>query len=289
MFATSNLKIIAKNSISATNSDLTSAKMFFAIAVTTVKYGADFYEQLLLATNNGIYRSNTLSGFGVNNADNQENAKWKPVNPDDTSTYTNIFTADNTNILYPPNIDQITAFETVWPTQLTNKCNCKTFAKNNIIQLNGSISEENPTFDPENFNAGTFACTGVCPQGSCQQTCCQQTCCPITNCVQNTGNNCGTNYINSVNAKFETLDPINYFWSDGARRFFVIKRTSDPSNINKIFVIPYNIQEWMVTDQKTQVITDKAIQNIKSFYWLGPIGVSGITLAGTNNGFVALE
>lgn len=283
MFNSSNLKIIAQNSTNATNSNLISAKMFYAISVTTTKHDANFYEQLLLATNNGIYRSNTFLGSGINNANNQEDAKWETINSEDTNTYTNIFTIDNTNILYPPNIDQITAFETVWPIQLSNKCNCKTFAKNNIDQLSGAISEENPTFYPDNFNSDIFACTGSCQQGSCQQVCCQQICC------QNSSNNCSVNYINSVNAKFETLDPINYFWSDGARRFFVIKRSSDPSNINKLFVIPYNIQEWMITDPKTQVITDRTIQNIKNFYWLGPIGVSGIILAGTNNGFVALE
>jgi hypothetical protein len=301
MFAQANLKVIAQNATSAPSSDLTAAKMFYAIAVTTAKSGGDFYEELLLATNNGIYRSNKFTNFGINTASDQADALWAPVNPDNTSAYTNIFSVDNPNVNYDN--DQITAFETVWPLELANTCNCKTYEKNNITQLSGSTGvigstePDNPSYNPENFNADTFACTGSCAQGSCQQnscsrnSCCQNSCANNNSCnsTNNSASNCSTNYTNSVNAKFQSLDPINYFWSDGARRFFVIKRPADPTGTSKLFVIPYDIQEWMVTDPKTQVINDPALQNIKNYYWVGPIGVSGITLAGTSTGLVALE
>ena len=257
MFTPTNIKTIAESSTAATNSDLSDAKMFFAIeTITSTTEDKDdniyFFEQLLLATNNGIYRSNTTQS--IFRAKNQEDAQWTPVDPDDTSYYSNIFAPDNPFVEYDETFKSSSG-STVWPVQVADEQNCFTFEKSNIRQLSGSFSEEEqemPTYLPQRFNAKPFACT-------------------------------------PVNEKFETLDPISYFWSDGARRFFIIKRTCDPTWTNKLFVIPYDIEEWMVTDPKSQMLTDPELQKINIFYWIGLIGASGILLAGTDTGVVALE
>ncbi|MFC1842163.1 hypothetical protein ACFLYU_00715 [Candidatus Dependentiae bacterium] len=245
MFA--NAKIIAQNSTFATDSDLSQAKMFFAMQITTT--GVGMTEELLLATNNGIYRSN--SSTGIFNANDQTDARWAPINENDTSVYTNLFAPDNLRTGTSSNYSG-QASSTVWPVQVADENNCLTFEKTNIRQLSGSFSGEMPKFDPRRFNARVFDCIWA-------------------------------------NENFETLDPISYFWTDGARRFFIIKRVYDPAWTNKLFVIPYDIQEWMVTDPKNQVLTDPELKQAQTFYWLGPIGATGIILAGTNNGVVALQ
>lgn len=263
MFDQSNIKTIAQTAITATGSDLSKAKMFYASTVMTTTLGNNFYEQVVLATNNGLYRTNCFTGLGACNANNQTDAAWQPIDSQDTSVYTDIFSVDNTNYNYLSTFS-CNAYQTVWPLQVADKGNCLIFGNNNIRQLNGSYSSIMPTFDPENFNAQSFDCSEC----------------------SNKNFNC-TDL--SIENNFNPLYPTSYFWSDGARRFFIMKKSLYQSSTNKLYVFPYDIQEWMVTDPKTQVLTDRNLMATKYFYWLGPIGASGIVLAGTDSGVVALE
>ncbi|TET06344.1 hypothetical protein E3J79_02310 [Candidatus Dependentiae bacterium] len=88
---------------------------------------------------------------------------------------------------------------------------------------------------------------------------------------------------------FKTLDPITHFWSDGARRFFITRNTNDPYCINKLLSFPYNTKEWNIVNPGQHIIFDPAVQVPNRFYWVHHIGASGILMAGTNLGVVALE
>lgn len=281
MFDSSNIKLIAQTLTSAPNSDLSSTKMFYAIKVMTKNNNSNtnIYEELVIATNNGLYYSDSTTGNGICNASDQSQAFWTLVSNSNNSAYTGIFSADNSNYLKTAGTGAgtaslaSTAYETVWPTQLANKCSCcKSFEFNNINQVNGSIEDSLPEFNPQNFNAQYFNCVNCSSSSVASGSIDKKISCQ--NCINN---------------NFNPIEPINYFWSDGARRFFVIKRTCDPNFKNKLFSIPYNIQDWMITNPKNQVIYDSALQKINAFYWLGPIGVTGIILAGTDSGLVALD
>jgi len=245
MFTSGNIIKIAESAVTEPNSDLSAAKMFFAIQIMTTKDGNDFINEIVLATNNGIYTTN-----GVFSAGDQEGAAWQPVDDQDTSMYTGIFAVDN--IPTETTQDYQHELSTVWPIQVADGQNCFTFEKSNIRQLNGSSSTDLPTFMPVNFNAT--------PSGNFE-----------------------------TDKEFETLDPISYFWSDGARRFFIMQRLFDPNWVNKIFVIPYNTLEWSISDPDTMLLTDPALKQIKTFYWIRHIGATGILMAGTDSGVVSLE
>jgi len=247
MFDSENIKKVAESALEITNSDLSAAKMFFALQIMITKVNDDLVNELVLATNNGIYTSN-----GISTATNQEQAAWQPVDVEDTSMYNGMFAVDNI-----PTFDNISTYthvlSTVWPIQVADEKNCLTFEKSNIRQLNGSLSPGKlPTFIPENFNAT--------PSGNFD-----------------------------IDEIFKTFNPISYFWSDGARRFFIIQRSCDPHWINKIYVIPYDIREWNVTDPDKMTLKDPALKQIKTFYWVKPIGATGILMAGTGSGVVTLD
>jgi hypothetical protein len=100
------------------------------------------------------------------------------------------------------------------------------------------------------------------------------------------------NSIDSSNPNFATLDPITYFWSDGARRFFVInpsnKGCSVPSN-NNLMVLPFDTIDWNIAKPTQDLSFDPTLTTVQSFNWIQDIGASGITMAGTNQGVVGLE
>ncbi len=142
---------------------------------------------------------------------------------------------------------------TTWPVTFAQANSCATL-ENSIIRQLSSLPTQGTTpaygFDPFNFN----------------------------------------NSLTSAN--FATLSEITFFWSDGARRFFVIKRSQDRCGNTKLSVIPYNGLEWgltAATHTTDLILTDPALADVFNFYWVEQIGMSGILLAGTNSGVVALE
>jgi len=277
MFQPDNIHLIAQSTIEPPSSDpLSKAKMFFATQIVTAtkvvldEPGQDepgVEEQLLLATNNGVYNTHYNSVDGTFKATNQKQARWTPVDPNDTAMYNNLFAVDNTD----PNftIDFIAnAVTTVWPIQVADEDDCLTFEKSIVRQLSGSRTSPDPTYtyDPKNFNSTYPPCN------------------PKQNCDY-----CPQPYYCKTENNFKTFDPITYFWTDGARRFFIIKRMYDPNWVNRLFVIPYDIREWMTEDPDTQQLTDPALQEVETFYWIKLLGINGTLLAGTDSGVVALQ
>ncbi len=92
---------------------------------------------------------------------------------------------------------------------------------------------------------------------------------------------------------FETLDSILYFWTDGGRRFFIVMPypiTCCTINKNQLMTFPYDIYPWNICTPGGQIIrADYYVAAVDRFYWVSHIGSSGILMAGTNDGVVALE
>ena len=89
---------------------------------------------------------------------------------------------------------------------------------------------------------------------------------------------------------FEQINPILDFWSDGARRFFIISRPTESTTRNRLMSFPYNTLEWRVCAPGQAVLLfDPYVTASKRFFWVKQIGITGILMAGTNDGVIALE
>jgi hypothetical protein len=93
----------------------------------------------------------------------------------------------------------------------------------------------------------------------------------------------------SNNLQFTTLPKIYRFWSDGARRFFIITMPQDSSGKNQIIVLPYDTFITQVATPNNQLLLTGVLPISNTFHWVQAIGMSGIVLAGTNSGVIALE
>lgn len=141
---------------------------------------------------------------------------------------------------------------TVWPFNLQDPLGFRTFNRGRIYQLNGSSNTSPFAFVPPFFNS-----------------------------------------INSAtNSKFATLDPITYFWSDGARRFFIVSPSTQgcttPTS-NTLLVLPYDTTDWDIAQPDQDIALDPILNTIESYNWVQDIGATGIIMAGTNQGVVGLE
>lgn len=92
---------------------------------------------------------------------------------------------------------------------------------------------------------------------------------------------------NTLFSSLNTFDPIVYFWTDGARRFFIFTTSSFPSSTSKIAVIPFSTTKQ--TLNQPYFINTPAINSDTQFYWIRSIGDLGIILAGTDSGVTALQ
>lgn len=139
---------------------------------------------------------------------------------------------------------------TVWPFSVEDACGFCTFEASSIYQLSVSINTI-PIFN------------GFVP--------------PFFNAIDNS-------------PAFASLYPITYFWSDGARRFFIINRPQDPPCQNKLMSFPYNTIEWGICNPaNTVILFDPVVAMTPRFYWVQQIGVTGILMAGTSSGVISLE
>lgn len=84
---------------------------------------------------------------------------------------------------------------------------------------------------------------------------------------------------------FQTLPLLYSIYSDGNRRFVVYAQ-----NINQHYLValPYNVDVWNVTDPQAP-INSSVIQGTNAYYWIAQIGSTGMLMAGTNNGVIALQ
>lgn len=139
---------------------------------------------------------------------------------------------------------------TIWPFNIAdNQCETKQFTRGVIHQLNGTEDTGPFNFIPENFISKQFA---DCPD-------------------------------------FETLDQIFNFWSDGNRRLFIQSRLNECGCRNKILSLPFDTCKWQIKDPCFQFLFDPLLDVTKYFHWISHIGVTGILMAGTDTGVVALE
>lgn len=92
---------------------------------------------------------------------------------------------------------------------------------------------------------------------------------------------------NTISPLFKTLFPIIYFFSDGGRRFFIYNRPSDPADVVRIGVLPFDIAEWNIA--QLDILNNPTLLTIPRFYWVKQIGATGIVMAGTGDGVIGLE
>lgn len=221
MFAPGNKAMIAQSGFAAPGSDLSMTNYFYALQIMIAPNDT---EQLMLATNNGLFMS-AASG-GVSTAANQADAVWTLQR---RGFYTGMAGMD---------VQQPT---TVWPISLEDPTSQKIFNRSSIHQVSQGA------FLPEPFNAD-----------------------------------------NNSAPQFTALNPISFFWTDGARRLFIMATTGGSGlTPNRMYVLPYDTSEHNVLNPT--VISDMVLDSITRFYWLKQLGGTGLLLAGTNNGVVSLE
>lgn len=218
-------------------------------------------EQVVLTTNNGIYQTTTINS--AHNATSQTDAGWTQLDTEHDRLYKGIAGMDNAPIgIFPPDAplpsaELVSYPATVWPFSLdTTKCCGKTYQRSSIFQLSCTTS----IVTESAIDLPTVALCEFEPE-----------------------------HFNDNLHCFKSLLPINYFWTDGARRFFIVHNTKCANGRTQLMVSPFNIKEWNVWNPDQLVITDPPISTVCDFYWVRHIGVTGIVMAGTSQGVVALE
>jgi hypothetical protein len=235
MFAAGNISTIGVAGVGA----FANVTEFFGMQIVATGTGStpQNSEQLILATNQGLFHSTATQPTGIAGATDQTTAAWT-VYPGTASTTFWGIAGMNTPIR-----------NTVWPFSAQDEDNIGSFDRGSIYQLS-STSTDGTTplfggFTPANFNA------------------------------------------ESSSPSFQTLYPINAFWSDGGRRFFVANRTIDPGTQNKLSVVPFDVAAW---DYVSQVILNDPTTAVpEHFYWVEQIGATGFLLAGGGKGLIGIQ
>ena len=248
MFAPGNIYTIAQT---MTSPVFTSIPRFLSMQIISTHPDGST-EQLVLATNYGLFQSSKAGGVQTQPGTTQSNAGWMPIKSSGTSFYPGIGDM-NTSI-------PVAAPSTVWPFNLQDPLGYKIYDKGSINQLCGSADAIPFNFAPKFFNS-----------------------------------------IETTNPAFAYLDPITYFWSDGARRFFIVKpenskvcsmkpcKASIFQAFNAVMVLPFDTIDWNIANPQEQINPDPTLTTVQSFNWIQNIGASGITMAGTNRGVLGLE
>lgn len=300
MFVPGNIDLIAQSTTESMSAALQSTLLFTKMEI--MQTSADgTQEQLVLTTNNGVFQSKRTGG--VQDATDEVDAAWTLL-------------ANQTLFYGIGAIDNPTIMSTVWPFSAQDACGCKTFERSSIHQLNGECNMT-PTFTfvPEFFNhmitCDSCACESQCD--TLQSCCCTADCTTpcqeaTTACSTSCDPCCCVNpeQVNTTCSDLQLFEKICYFWSDGGRRFFIISpsngklacipccgRTScnccPLQQLRYLEVTPFNFCAWNVCDPSETVLRDCVLRNESAFYWVRPIGMTGVILAGTQTGVVALE
>ena len=84
--------------------------------------------------------------------------------------------------------------------------------------------------------------------------------------------------------------PVMYrmFYDDGARRFFIIKKSTDDTKYS-ILVLPYNLYDYNITADGKAVMSDTLVAQAGTFYWMSPIGATGRLAMSTDKGLILLQ
>lgn len=221
--------VIAETNIGAFANSIFFSKMDI---VTNNDTGSE--EQLIVATNNGLFYSSRVGG--VQAATSQPDAGWQPV-PDSDGVYFNgIGSVDNAQI-------PLTPTSTLWPFAITSETDCNFFQNGTFYQLAATGAAPAPEFVPEDFVSDEDKQMG--------------------------------------------FGPLRYFWSDGARRFMVVNNTQDSSS--SLAISPYTTTQMNVVDASSQIISNPVTDYYQNYYWIRAIGTTGLIVAGTDEGIIALS
>ena len=232
MFASSNIFPIAK-SLTGTFADIV---IFNGLQIiSTTPNGST--EQIVLATNNGLFIS-TKPG-GVQTATSDADAQWI-LQPDTNAYYNGIAKIDNASI-------PVSSPSTVWPFYIADSTNTRIFDRSIWQQLNGTQDAGPFNFVPPFFNS-----------------------------------------IEVNNPVFETLPLISYYWSDGARRIGVVANIASSCAPGQLISLPFDTLEWDLDNPEEAILTDSLLNKTVAFYWIKQIGVTGLLMAGTDRGIIAL-
>jgi len=246
MFAAGNIRKIAQTGVGALQTTL----QFYGIQIVATDApraaNPENKEQLVLATNQGLYRSNAsqAGNNSIATATNQTEADWQLI-------VKNMLNSTALTMFNGIGGMDTPVRHTTWPFSVQDQSGFNTFDRGTIHQYSGLGDSTGAAVDfatyfaPEKFNA------------------------------------------NSNLAAFTTLDLLNYFYSDGGRRFFIFNRTSDPADESKLAVIPYDIAEWNII--YPDLLNDPIVATTRRFYWIRSIGPTGVILAGTNQGVIGLQ
>lgn len=246
MFAAGNINTIAKTGVGI----LIDTLQFYGVQIVATDApraaNPENKEQLVLATNQGLYRSDAsqAGSASVATVTNQTAADWQLV-------VKNVLNTTATTMFNGIGGMDTPVRHTTWPFSVQDQAGFNTFDRGSIHQYSGlgdstgAAADFATFFDPEKFNAQS-----------------------------------------SLSA-FTTLDILNYFYSDGGRRFFIFNRTSDPADESQLAVIPYDVSEWNII--APDIITESIVDTARRLYWIRSIGPTGIILAGTNQGVIGLQ
>ncbi|QQR54055.1 hypothetical protein IPH25_04360 [bacterium] len=92
---------------------------------------------------------------------------------------------------------------------------------------------------------------------------------------------------NSFDTALKTFEPIRFFWTDGARRFFIFSdlRFSQPAGA--LAVLPFDTDSVLLNNP--YFFNEPAVARYNQFYWIRTIHDLGIILAGTEKGVISLQ
>lgn len=191
-------------------------------------------EQVVLATNNGLYQTATAGGSQT--ANNQSDAAWQLIAAPGSQLFTGIA---GVNAPVP---------SMAWPLSQQDPTGKKIYNTGLVSQLIGGI---------DGGIAGPFQLLPA-----------------QFNALSN-------------DPVFQMISPISNFWSDGGRRFFILQSNCKGLLVQELLAMPYDVAQWGVT--RPAVLTDPIFETVGTLYWIQQIGATGIVMAGTNSGVIALE
>lgn len=229
MFTSGNISTLAQTGVTASGSDLSGTSIFYGMQVISGNDSGTI-EQLVIATNNGLFVS-TAPG-GVQAATSQASALWTKQNPSNTSLFSGIAAIDTQKPT------------TVWPISIQDPTGQGVYNRSSLNQLSGgndTLFGYSPTpFDP-----------------------------------------------NSNSLASNTFPLIRYFWSDGGQSMAVVHNPLSERPTTSVFAIPGNLAASNLPS--APLMTFPSLLATPQIYWLKRIGATGLLLAGTNSGVIALE
>ncbi len=232
---------------------------FCIISATTVS--PENAEQILLATNNGLYVSEKVAGVQV--ATSQADAAWTAqaigTIPVTTHAIKSIY-----NLIASPD-------RTRNPSSP-------------IVAYDRSGVVQDPT---------TQTITIVDPGNTLEHSTLQRIC--FSSNAMAAASLPSTDYTSSDTIFFPFLSPIQKYWSDGGRRLYAAQSASSDGHINGLFSLPFNVgteditypNDWYATSELRPL--QNYLQHTLMIYWIAMVGDSGVLMAGTSTGVIALE